>query len=133
MDKMMREQLKLTPRRANLAILTRVLILCKPVSKETIKHECQAFTYQVASLFLLGIHLSLLQDVLLTKGRAEGVVELPGRRSRHLHGALEGGFGSHWDGNRFALVDVTEANVAGLGLSNLGSNRVGKGVLRVDG
>lgn len=32
MDRMMREQLKLTPRRANLAILTRVLILYKLVS-----------------------------------------------------------------------------------------------------
>lgn len=90
-------------------------------------------THKVASLFLLSMDLALLQDVFLAEGRAKRVVELPSRRSRHLQGALEGGFGSHWNGGGFTLVDVTETNVARLGLSGVGSNRVGKRVLSVDG
>lgn len=103
--RIMRAQLKLTPRRATLASRTRVLIFYKHCQQK-FNEECRKKyknrqvkrPYQIASLLLVGGPFALLQDVLLAERRAQGVVELPGRRPRHLHGALEWCLGRHRDG-----------------------------------
>ena len=91
-------------------------------------------TYHIASLLLLGCQLLLLEDVGLTKGRAERVSET-GWCSGHLHGALEGRLGSHWDGDGFSVAvvaDVTKTDVGGLRLGSVRLLGVGKGRSRVD-
>jgi hypothetical protein len=78
MARMMSEQLKLTPRRANLAMRTRVLIFYILVRREKraqLSCDIRDFkaTYKITNLFLVSVQLSLLQDVLLSKRRAKRV------------------------------------------------------------
>lgn len=86
-------------------------------------------TYHIASLLLLGCQFLLLEDIGLTKGRAERV-SVASWCSGHLHGALEGRLGSHWDGDGFSVAvvsDVTKTDVGGLRLGSVGLLGVGKG------
>jgi hypothetical protein len=49
------------------------------------------------------------------------------RCSGHLHGALEGGLGSHGDGDGFSLGYIAKAHVGGLRLSDVGFVGIGEG------
>lgn len=93
MDRMMREQLKPTPRRANLAMRTRVFIFWMDGSgSETTKWRRgeHGSTHHVLDLLLLGRQLALFENVLLAKGWTERVGQLSRGRAGHLDGALEG-------------------------------------------
>lgn len=93
---------------------TRVLIFYKNCQSYRLEYKIIGGSYQIPGLLLIGRALTLVEHVLLAEGRAHGVVEGPPRRAGHPHGALEGCLGRHRDGDGLALVDVAEANVAGL-------------------
>ena len=87
MDRTIREQEKLTPRRRILAILTRVLIFCI-LGQYLSDMEDDKQAYQVLGLLLLRILLCFLEALLLLKGRAE---DLRSRSAGSLESTLEWG------------------------------------------
>lgn len=127
MDKMIKLQLKLTPRSANLAIRTRVLIFCKrgwrvSFFNPPLPLAMDLSTYQVSCLLLVGELLSLLEDLLFPEsGTLQSIGELPSRCAGHPHGALERRSGRHGHGDRLPVAsDVAKPDITRLGLGKLG-------------
>lgn len=78
-DRMINEQLKLTPRRANLAMRTRVLIFCTGGSNINYRlpgRPCVGATYHVLGLLLVVLGFDLFQNFLLPKSRTQGIGKL---------------------------------------------------------
>jgi len=84
----MRLQLKFTPRRKNFAIRTLVLIFCGQMLVMPTILEIDFTTYQISRLFLLGQLLMFLQDLFLSEGGAQRIIDLPSRRPWGFHGTL---------------------------------------------
>jgi hypothetical protein len=90
MDRMIRLQLKLTPRRANLAMRTRVLIFYwESVSMIRESRHLEWTTYDILCLLLLRSGLAFLEDLLFPKGRAQRVDELLAGSTGSLQGTLQ--------------------------------------------
>jgi hypothetical protein len=89
MAMIMRLQLKLTPRRANFAMRTRVLTFCVVVRIISSAGIFTGKAYQILRLLLIRLLFLLLEIMLLLEGRAQGVGEAPCGCSWNLHGALE--------------------------------------------
>lgn len=124
----MSEHEKLTPRRKNFAIRTRVLTFCRIVSDQ-ICNRIHCDTYDVLRLLLLRVCFLLLEYLLLFECRTENISIVSWWSTGSLHCTLERTHRYRSSGHRrlvvgvghfhgFVLVDIAKANIGHLRLSH---------------